>query len=71
MPEEYYTEELCLELIKNSAVQFDDIPKSKLTEKVCLLAVSHGSRYGGTVIKDIPLGIITQEMCDKAICWRP
>ena len=43
------------------------IPKEKLTERVCLLAISHGDRYAGTVLQDIPHDIITQEMCNNAV----
>ena len=30
-------------------------------------AISHGSRYAGTVLEQIPREIVTQEMCDIAV----
>lgn len=67
LPEAYYTEELCLALVKNTAIGFKNIPKNKLTERVCLAAINHGEQFSGTVLKYIPHEIITQEMCDKAV----
>ena len=54
-------------LVEQSAVDFKIIPKEKLTEQVCLLAISHGDRYAGTVLQDVPYELITQEMCNKAV----
>lgn len=67
LPDDYFTEELCLELVAHTATNFKIIPKHRLTEKVCLLALSHGDRYGGTILSEIPKEMITQEMCDKAM----
>ena len=53
-------------MLKHSAVDFKEIPKNKLTEKECLVALNYGSRYAGTVLGEIPRELITQEMCNKA-----
>lgn len=67
IPEEFYTEELCLALLSRSAVGFDCIPKNKLTDRICHLAISHGDQFSGTVLKDIPNHLITQQLCDEAV----
>lgn len=66
LPESYYTEELCLELIKTANVAFSSIPKTRLTEKICLHALGNCSRYE-TVLGEIPVEMRTPEMCDFAL----
>ena len=31
------------------------------------MAISHGDQFSGTVLKDIPKHLITQQLCDEAV----
>ena len=65
-PYECFTPELCMVLARKGADYFALIPKECLTYEVCLAAVSRTAPFGGTVIRDIPYHLITQELCDTA-----
>lgn len=74
IPKEYFTEELCLALVENSANAIKVIPKDKLTEKVCLEAVKRDSRLTITqatmdklIVQLIPPEMVTQEMADYVV----
>ena len=67
IPQELFTPELVLALTKKSAIDFDKIPKDCLTSEACIEAIKQGSQYTGTVIGSVPMGLMTQEMCDLAI----
>lgn len=67
VPLELFTMEMAYAMVANTALCFENIPAKVLNEEICLKAISHGDRYAGTVLGDIPDDIITQRICDAAV----
>ena len=62
-PEEYITEELCLEAVKKRFFALELVPKKFKTAKLCLIAV----KESGTALKYVPKELKTAKLCHTAV----
>lgn len=67
VPEKSRTPELCLEAVRESALNFRHVPDASATEEICLEAV----RQDGDQLRLVPERFKTQTVCAEAVRQEP